>query len=355
MMILEKYNSISFIGMSKNAGKTTTLNYFIDKTRGKYTLGLSSIGRDGETVDRVTQTEKPRVYIYAGTIVATSANCYKLSDATLEIIHVTNINTPLGRIIIARAVTDGYVEIAGPSTTYDMKKVISIMYEVGADRVFIDGALSRKSLASPAVAEAAVLSVGASFSNDINKLINETVLTYKLLNIEKLENMKVRNQIEALKSGVTVFSHPESGEVTNMSDSCLAIFDRNCDLVYSECNTIVGKESYIVDKISSETKFIYTSGALTDTFVDSLIKNTGKSCSVSIIVDDGTKLFISNENLIKLTHRKIRLYAIEKINICAITVNPFSTQDYTVDSRLMIAALKRHIDIPVFDVKGEIM
>ena len=121
MMILEKYNSISFIGMSKNAGKTTTLNYFIDKTRGKYTLGLSSIGRDGETVDRVTQTEKPRVYIYAGTIVATSANCYKLSDATLEIIHVTNINTPLGRIIIARAVTDGYVEIAGPSTTYDMK------------------------------------------------------------------------------------------------------------------------------------------------------------------------------------------------------------------------------------------
>ena len=48
-------------------------------------------------------------------------------------------------------------------------------------------------------------------------------------------------------------------------------------------------------------------------------------------------------------------FTIEKINICAITVNPFSTQDYTVDSRLMIAALKRHIDIPVFDVKGEIM
>ena len=338
MMILEKYNSISFIGMSKNAGKTTTLNYFIDKTRGKYTLGLSSIGRDGETVDRVTQTEKPKVYIYAGTIVATSANCYKLSDATLEILNVTNINTPLGKIVIARAVTDGYVEIAGPSTTYDMKKVISMMYDVGANRIFIDGALSRKSLASPAVAEAAILSVGASFSNDISKLINETVLTYKLLNIEKLENLKVRSQIEAL----------------NMSDSCLAIFDNNDDMIYSECNTIVGKENYIIDKIDSGTKFIYTSGALTDTFVDSLIKNTGKTCNVNIIVDDGTKLFISNENLIKINHRKIGLYAMEKINICAITVNPFSTQDYMIDSRLMTAALKKHIDIPVFDVKGEI-
>ena len=58
--IVSKYRSVSFIGMSKNAGKTTTLNFFIEKTRGVKTLGLSSIGRDGESLDRVTGTEKPK-------------------------------------------------------------------------------------------------------------------------------------------------------------------------------------------------------------------------------------------------------------------------------------------------------
>ena len=32
--IVSKYRSVSFIGMSKNAGKTTTLNFFIEKDIG---------------------------------------------------------------------------------------------------------------------------------------------------------------------------------------------------------------------------------------------------------------------------------------------------------------------------------
>ncbi len=354
--ILEKYNSISFIGMSKNAGKTTTLNYFIDKTRGKYTLGLSSIGRDGETIDRVTQTEKPKVYIYAGTIVATCANCYKLSDATLEILCVTNINTPLGRIILTRAVSDGYVEIAGPSTTSDMKYIIDMMKKWGAQKIFIDGALSRKSLASPTVAEATILSTGASLSNNISKVIKETILSYSLLNIDKLKNAKINKLINsaqnsACESENTCINVVENKAGTDYATS-LVIINSDETVSYKDCETILGRETAVIEHIDINTRYIYTSGAITDTFVDSLLKNISKKSNLSLIVDDGTKLFISEENKAKLAYRKIDLFALNKINICAITVNPFSAQDYSIDSNLLIKELKKQIQIPIFDVKG---
>jgi len=61
--IEDKYESISIVGMAKNAGKTVTLNALLDEAyeNGK-NVGLTSIGRDGEKQDIVTQTEKPMIY-----------------------------------------------------------------------------------------------------------------------------------------------------------------------------------------------------------------------------------------------------------------------------------------------------
>ena len=49
--MIQKYDSISIIGMNKNVGKTTTLNHIFKEARGKISLGLTSIGRDGEEMD----------------------------------------------------------------------------------------------------------------------------------------------------------------------------------------------------------------------------------------------------------------------------------------------------------------
>ncbi|HEY8805549.1 MAG TPA: M14 family metallocarboxypeptidase [Clostridium sp.] len=54
--MIKKYDSISIIGMNKNVGKTTTLNYILSEARGKISLGLTSIGRDGENRDRYLTT-----------------------------------------------------------------------------------------------------------------------------------------------------------------------------------------------------------------------------------------------------------------------------------------------------------
>ena len=60
----KEYKTISIVGMAKNAGKTTALNFLIEEAMDEgVRLGITSTGRDGESTDLVTETEKPRVYL----------------------------------------------------------------------------------------------------------------------------------------------------------------------------------------------------------------------------------------------------------------------------------------------------
>ena len=58
--------------------------------------------------------------------------------------------------------------------TAQLARLKKRMFELGAAKVIIDGALSRKSLAMPAVSDAAILCSGASYSPDIRKTVEDT-------------------------------------------------------------------------------------------------------------------------------------------------------------------------------------
>ncbi|MEG0661801.1 MAG: hypothetical protein RR472_00835, partial [Anaerovoracaceae bacterium] len=59
-----KYKTVSIVGMAKNAGKTTALNYLIEEAMDEgMILGITSTGRDGESTDVVTGTDKPKVFL----------------------------------------------------------------------------------------------------------------------------------------------------------------------------------------------------------------------------------------------------------------------------------------------------
>ena len=53
---LNETKTMSIVGMCKNAGKTTMLNWLLTQGHLQGTLGLTSIGRDGESTDIVTGT-----------------------------------------------------------------------------------------------------------------------------------------------------------------------------------------------------------------------------------------------------------------------------------------------------------
>ena len=145
-----KYKTISIVGMAKNAGKTTALNYLIEEAIDKgVVLGITSTGRDGETQDLVTGTEKPRVYMEEGMIAAVPALLYELADAGLEVIRKTKYSTAIGELLICKVREAGYVQIAGPVINAEQKLLCEDMLNLGCQLIIIDGAIDRKTIASP--------------------------------------------------------------------------------------------------------------------------------------------------------------------------------------------------------------
>ena len=137
---LNETKTMSIVGMCKNAGKTTMLNWLLTAGHLRGTLGLTSIGRDGESTDVVTGTEKPGIFVREGTLIATAKDMLRLGDVTKEILMTTGIPTPLGEVVIMRARSAGYVQLAGPSITTQLRSVSESFFALGAEKSVIDGA-----------------------------------------------------------------------------------------------------------------------------------------------------------------------------------------------------------------------
>ena len=197
---LNETKTMSIVGMCKNAGKTTMLNWLLTAGHLRGTLGLTSIGRDGESTDVVTGTEKPGIFVREGTLIATAKDMLRLGDVTKEILMTTGIPTPLGEVVIMRARSDGYVQLAGPSITTQLRSVSESFFALGAEKSVIDGALGRKSLGARAVAEGVILCTGASYNASMEKVIADTVHIYRLMNLPKAAG--VPRRAGGLRQGV---------------------------------------------------------------------------------------------------------------------------------------------------------
>ncbi|MBY9009402.1 MAG: hypothetical protein KGD74_06020, partial [Candidatus Lokiarchaeota archaeon] len=151
---VKKHKVISIIGLSKNVSKTTSLNHVIKLLKDKHTIGITSIGRDGEPYDAITQLPKPKIIVENGTIFATAEDSLKNSDIKNELMETTDFTTPLGTINIYKALSKGYVELAGPSMNKQLKNLCNDMRKIGCDVIFIDGAFDRRSFATPLISDA---------------------------------------------------------------------------------------------------------------------------------------------------------------------------------------------------------
>lgn len=327
---LYEYKSLSIIGLEKNTGKTTTLNFLINKLKNKK-LGITSIGRDGEEKDIVTLTHKPRIYINENIVVATAKSSFLKSDATFEILDVMDINTPLGNIIIGRNVCPGFVEIAGASTKNQTKKVISKLVEFGCEFTIVDGALSRKTFADPEVTESSVLCTGVAFSEDIDLLVEETANQIKLFSIHKVED----NVVQLYEK--------------NMED-CKIAFIYSSTVKKSHLKTSINASKEIILNFKEDLKFVFIKGVLTNNLIGDIVNAKINLKSVTFVVEDGTKLFIDKNNYEAFIAKGGKLQVKNNINIIGVSVNPVSPSGCILDYDELWRKLKRKIDIPVFNV-----
>ena len=278
---LQSVRSMSIVGMCKNAGKTTMLNWLLAHSGRGRVLGLTSIGRDGESTDVVTGTEKPSIFVPAGTLIATAKDMLWLGDVTKEILVSTGIPTPLGEVIIMRARSDGYVQLAGPSITTQLKSVSQTFFDLGAEQSIIDGALGRKSLGARQVAEGIVLCTGASYHMRMEKVIADTVSIYRIMNLPKAQT------VPAAPEGTLEQCLKEQGEAL-------------------------------------------VTGALTDSMVLPLLR-AGVLRKNRLVVADPSKVLLSPDTLDKMQLREVRLETAEAARTLCITVNPVSAYGWKFD------------------------
>ncbi len=323
-----KCKTLSITGMAKNTGKTVTLNYLLEqlRLRGK-AVAVTSIGIDGEKTDQVTQTEKPEIELYEGTLFVTSEYHYRQRQLVSEIVDLSEDSTSLGRLVTARVLQSGKVILSGPATTGGVRKVLDRMAEYGVDLTIVDGALSRKSHAAPTITDGLVLSTGAAIAPDLNTVVKKTAELYELMKLPEYETFKT-DELLQLESGI--FALEDDNPVSlNIPSSLLS--DKYKSALFAHGNQL------------------FISGILTDNMLN-FLRMQPEIKGSAVVVKDFTKVFVTPMNLRLFLSKGGRLFVLKRPNLLAVTVNPVAPSGFTIPSKVLVEAMETIFAVPVYDV-----
>jgi len=325
---LHSYKSLSIIGMEKNTGKTTCCNYLLNEFKKQQTkLAVTSIGIDGEQTDAVTNTQKPEIEIFEGMGFVTSEYFYKKKKLTAEIIEISQRSTSHGRLVFAKAITSGKVVLSGPNTTTWLKQVMEQLYSFGFDFLITDGALSRKSLASPTLSESLILTTGAALTPVLPELVRKTKFVYQLTQIQQF-NTNIKTTIENFESGIYALNNDEYIDLQIPSSFLL--------------------DSY-KNKLLAHGKILYVAGIITNSLLNTLCIHK-EIANIVLIAKDFTKIFVDKDVLNHYLRSGGKLKVLNKNKLVAICVNPVSPQGYKMDSQKLVEALEKEVDVAVYDL-----
>ena len=322
------YNSLSIVGLQKNTGKTECLKYVLARLPlEKKRVAVTSIGIDGETTDQVTRTQKPEIVLREGMYFGTSEAHYRQRRLVSELIDVSDESTSLGRVVTARALTQGKILLSGPSSTLGLQRWMRDMRRHEIDLAIVDGALSRLSLASPAVSQSMILATGAAYSINMTQLVQRTAFVVELINLEVTS-----------ESNIALLTPLESGMW--WIDTCGLLHEMPMATSLSQQVEFQGMDS---------CRTLYVAGALVDTFLEKVRKNKSLK-HVELVVRDFTKIFVTPQQLRLFVKMGGTIRVLQKSKLIAVTVNPTSPSGYVLDSDALCDRLSQAINLPVYDL-----
>ena len=335
-----QHKSLSIVGLEKNTGKTECFNYILKRLPlNNMRIAVSSIGIDGESIDQVTQSAKPEIFLREGIYFTTSEKHYRGRKLLSEILNISDEETPLGRLVTAKALSDGKILLSGASSTALLKRWMGeLRMKYGVDLIIIDGALSRLSLASPAVSESMILATGAALSANIPTLVAKTAFVVELIGIEK-SDLNGKELIGLNDRGV--WSVSESGTlIEQLFDSAFTMRP------VAKSATIAKQVSERELGVKSE---IFVSGALTDRLLET-ISGDKELINREIIVRDFTRIFVTPAKYRVFLKRGGVIKVLQKSKLIAVTVNPVAPNGVILNSEKLIKRLSEEIALPVYDI-----
>ena len=316
---------VTVIGLCKNAGKTTAMRRLMAEL-GDECLGLTSVGRDGEATDLVTGTEKPDLYIKAGDLFATARGMMRLCDGTLEVADLTGVMTPVGEVVVFRALSDGYVQLAGPSAAGQLPALCERFAALGARRVIIDGAAGRKSLAGAGTAGAAILCTGASLDRDMGLVVAETAHVCRLFSSKRPDSAALCAALDACGERFALF-RPD-GEPLELP------VDEN------------GSPRW--GRLPREHCVLWAAGGVTDPLVKTLAR---RGAPLTLAAADATHVLAGRAAMDLFARSGGRLVVRRELSIAAVGANPWSAYGWHFNPERFTAALRQALDLPVVNVK----
>lgn len=325
---ISQLRSLSIIGMAKNTGKTVNLNYILDQLRTTdKVVAVTTIGLDGEKTDQVTLTEKPEITLSPGTYFVTSEYHYRQRQLLSEICDVSGEMTSLGRLVTARVLQEGKVILSGPSSTPRVRELIDRLSQHGVDLTIVDGALSRKSHASPAITDGLILNTGAAIAADFNSIVSKTKFVYQLTQLPQYECER-NEELFSFESGIYALTEDS---VVRLPIASSLLFTKCKEQLFSHGNTL------------------YVSGIVTDNMLDYLRMQPNVK-DVVLVVKDFTKVFVTPYVMQGYLQKGGRLMVLKRPNLLALCINPTSPTGFRVDSIQLQEALRSFAQVPVYDV-----
>lgn len=311
---------VSVIGLAKNTGKTRTLVALLGEIRERgMTVGLTSVGRDGEATDVIDpQIVKPRIRVPPGGLVASAEPLLRAGSEPVELLARTPTMTPLGRIVIARLPYGGLTEVAGPSTNRETAAVTETMRALGADVVLVDGAINRRAAASPEVADLVVLATGAALHSEAKQVVARTAAAVEVFDLPRATVPETETDVAVLGSGDRV---PVSRRLTlgGAPDDVRRLFSSSGGV----CRIVLG-------------------GALCEGFVED-VRRAARGRPVTLVAPDGSKVFLTNRDTRWYRAQRIKIEVRSVIRVAAITVNPVAPMSHEFDSVELRARLAERL------------
>ncbi len=318
---MDKFKIISIVGNTKNAGKTTVMNHYLEQLFCR--LAITSIGLDGEEIDQITSMEKPRIFVKESYIVATAIDTLKNYSCDYRILEKTNIKTSIGEVVIIEILNEGKALVAGPSRVKDMQLLISILEKYELEKIIIDGAFSRQTFAR--TSDATIFVVGANKDKDIDKVVKDAYLHYRKFNLEIMPALPYS------------FGH-NIGYVSQNN-----IFQ---ELPFS---SVIGNVNDIfVDEVLN-AKYLYLPKTISNKFVEKLVVERGKY-SFDLIIQTPINIQVSDDNLEKLFKLNFNIFTINPVNVALICYNPYSPKGYEFDNNDFKNKLKNALKTDVLNV-----
>ncbi len=338
---------LGIAGTAKNTGKTTATAAIIQELRTRGVgFYLTSIGYDGENIDNVTGLPKPKLRVEPGDVVATAERCLAVSTAKLSPLLTTDIQTPLGRIHVAKVSAGGLVVTAGPNKSSEVRELAAMLSRLGPGVTIFDGALNR--IAPMVETDGFILATGASRTPDIPRLAQETGVIWRLSTLPAV---------------------PRAAELAERQLGQVTLLDEDLDEIKSwPLSSLLTEKD--VDQVLAEAApkyaYLYIPGVVGERALRALADGlAARPRPLLLAFADPVKLLVSGD---PVTYYDLLAAAekggavagvVRRVPLLAVTINPFypeyrvETKAYKpafVDFVRLDVAIRNSVQVPVYNV-----